>query len=143
MVMLRTLQLLLNVQANHGRCRICGTRLCGDDTITVAGSDLTHAECFLVHLLEAPDHSRPGVIDSGADNETADVLRETLAHRSLRPSASTRGGRSASPDAQLRRQKFRALEAEGQPAPSGSGGQPDHHYRQADGAGGGEHVRGV
>lgn len=76
MVTLRTLQLLLNTRANHGRCGICGTRLCADDTITVAGSELTHAECFLVHLLASP---RAGIVDSGADAAAADVLQETLA----------------------------------------------------------------
>ena len=76
MVTLRTLQLLLNTRANHGRCGICGTRLCADDTITVVGSELTHAECFLVHLLESP---RAGVVDSGTGDAAADLLREMLA----------------------------------------------------------------
>jgi hypothetical protein len=79
MVMSWALQLLLSARASHGRCRICGTRLCPEDAITVAGSEFTHAECFLVHLLQSPDHPRLGLVESGAGEPTADVLRETLA----------------------------------------------------------------
>ena len=41
------------------RCPICGTRLCEDDAIGLAGSELVHAECALVHLfMSSGDASR-------------------------------------------------------------------------------------
>ena len=78
MVALQALQILLHARASHGRCGICGTRLCVEDAITVNGSELTHAECFLVHVLESTEHPRPFSDNVSAGDEAADALRETL-----------------------------------------------------------------
>ena len=76
--MLRALQFLLHTRGIHGRCGICGTRLCVEDAITITASELTHAECFLVHVLEASEHQRPFSDDFAIGDEAADPLWETL-----------------------------------------------------------------
>jgi hypothetical protein len=59
MVTLQALQILLHARASNG-------------------SELTHAECFLVHVLESTEHPRPFSDNFAAGDEAADALRETL-----------------------------------------------------------------
>ena len=71
----------------QSRCAICGTRLCQDDAIGLAGSELVHAECALVHLfMSSGGAMRPrgsARLSPDADEAWQTVLADLIAVRQL------------------------------------------------------------